>query len=189
VTAKLYTKTGDEGLTGLLSGERVSKASPLIDLYGDVDDLNSQIGLSISFSKKSNKVTDFLEKIQHKLFDIGSLLACSADRRDVFKLSQIEVDDVEKIEAAIDDLEKDLPPLKNFILPGGGVASSSVHLCRTKCRNLERKLVLSKDNGEILPDNILKFTNRLSDYLFVASRWVNQNEGKRDVKWESGISL
>lgn len=186
--SKIYTKTGDSGETGLVNGKRISKADPRIDLYGDVDDLNSKIGYSIShlnLNPKFSSIGIFLERIQCALFDLGSNLACEAGFRTKFNLPQIHLDLVLELEANIDTLVTSLPPLTNFILPGGSLTASSLHLCRTSARSCERKLVsfqiLTKED---IPDNSLIFLNRLSDYFFVLSRYVNKEEGIKEIVWK-----
>lgn len=185
---KIYTKTGDLGETGLVSGRRTSKADPRIDLYGEIDELNSRLGFSHSLlAEKKNflHVCDFLNKLQNALFDLGSNLACEADSRAQYKLPQIKGDLIKELENEIDLFEKTLSPLKNFILPGGSVAASSLHLCRTSARSCERKLVgYHNETKEELPLNSLQFLNRLSDYLFVLARHTNSVEGVIEKVWK-----
>lgn len=186
--SKIYTKTGDAGDTGLVSGKRTLKSDPRIDLYGEIDELNSRVGFSHSLlNEKSTfkKESDFLNKIQNALFDLGSNLACEAEERSKYNLPQIKDSMIAELEKAIDQLDMTLAPLKNFILPGGCLASSSLHLCRTSARSCERKLVgYHQETAEILPDNSLIFLNRLSDYLFVLARYVNNVEGSSEVVWK-----
>lgn len=186
--AKIYTKTGDLGETGLVSGKRTSKADPRIDLYGEIDELNSRLGFShsiISQNKNFPDECDFLHKLQNALFDLGSNLACEADSRAHYKLPQIKDDLIKELENGIDQFEKTLSPLKNFILPGGSLAASSLHLCRTSARSCERKLVgYHQETKEELPLNSLEFLNRLSDYLFVLARHTNSIEGIVEKAWK-----
>lgn len=186
MSLKLYTKTGDKGETGLLSGQRVLKSHPLIDLYGEVDGLNSAIGLALSLSNSNHEaVTKTLYNVQNRLFDLGSLLACTSDKWESFKLPGISIDAIAELETAIDQLDQELTPLKNFIIPGGSAGASALHVCRTDCRRIERRFVALNDEGETLPENSIQFLNRLSDFLFICARFVNKEQGVADVLWEA----
>lgn len=186
--SKIYTRTGDKGETALVGGKRLSKADPKIDLYGEVDELNSHIGLGISFLKKEEK--DFastlrcLEIIQHVLFNLGSNLACESYLRDRFKLEQIPDNVISILEKNMDEMDKELPILKNFILPGGSVTASQFHVCRSVTRRVERKLV-KQSQVEKLPVYSIEFINRLSDYFFVLGRYVNFEMNEREIIWGS----
>lgn len=182
---KIYTKTGDKGSTGLVDGSRVSKSSFIIDTYGEVDELNSCIGIVCSFNI-ANHESDTLKFIQNKLFDLGSLLACPPESREKFKLSIINKANIDSLEKAIDRLQQGLPELKNFILPGGGHCAAHTHICRTVCRRLERALVKLSESDEprLVPENSIAFLNRLSDYFFVLSRSFNSLENKPEIIWE-----
>lgn len=184
---KVYTKTGDKGETALLGGDRVAKFNERIDLYGDVDHLNSHIGLAISFlTDNSNIVEKELKSIQNILFDIGSNLACPTDKRQTFQLKKLSNDQIKVLEDSIDLMEAKLPALKNFILPGGGKASSFLHIARTTCRMVERKIVhFVKNNPADLEDIYIQYFNRLSDYLFVVSRYCNMLEGEEEIIWNA----
>ncbi len=185
--SKIYTKTGDKGDTGLVSGTRISKADPRIDLYGELDDFNSRLGYAVALieNETSLKTTvDFLHHMQSAVFDLGSNLACEAAKRIEYKLPQITKEFVDDLEHEIDRLEHELPPLKNFILPGGTLAASAFHMARTSARNVERKLVgFTEATGEALPDFGLIFLNRTSDYLFVLARYVNKIQGGSERNW------
>jgi cob(I)alamin adenosyltransferase len=185
---KIYTKSGDAGDTGLVSGKRTSKADPRIDLYGEVDELNSRVGFSHSLLAARGTFKnecEFLIKLQSGLFDLGSNLACEADVRSQYKLPQIKDELIKELEDGIDLLQTSLTPLKNFILPGGSLVSSSLHLCRTSARSCERKLVgYHQSTKEELPHNSLVFLNRLSDYLFVLARYSNKVEGAAEIPWK-----
>ncbi|MFY0643390.1 MAG: cob(I)yrinic acid a,c-diamide adenosyltransferase [Bacteroidia bacterium] len=172
---KIYTKTGDKGETSLLGGTRVSKAHQKIEAYGTVDELNSAIGLLISFD---DHYKGFLLGIQHDLFNIGSLLATERDVN--FELPEIVEGDVIKLENEIDALNLKLEPLKNFILPGGTKAASQAHVARCICRRAERRtVVLERDY-----DLIVRYLNRLSDYLFVLSRALLKKAGVSEISWK-----
>jgi cob(I)alamin adenosyltransferase len=186
--SKVYTKTGDSGETGLVSGNRTLKSDLRIELYGELDELNSRIGLACSLlgsELKFIQVINFLHHIQSAIFDLGSNLACEVDNREKYNLPQISNDFIQDIELEIDKLDSELEPLKNFILPGGSIVSSSIHLCRTNTRSVERKLVhYFNCTKEELPANSIVFLNRLSDYLFVLSRYTNKIMGIEEITWK-----
>ena len=181
--ASVYTRTGDKGTTGLVGGTRIKKSDPRINLYGEVDELNSYIGLGISFID-GDIDKSFLQQIQSILFDLGSNLACEKDKRDIFKLPQIKTSAIEKIELDIDQMDSQLMPLKHFILPGGHPSAAAFHVCRTVCRRIEREMVDFEDQhpGEI-PPNALVFINRLSDYFFILSRYLNSTKKIEETLW------
>jgi cob(I)alamin adenosyltransferase len=183
--AKIYTKTGDKGDTGLVSGTRISKADPRIDLYGELDDFNSRLGMAIALIEREPKLASsvaFLHHLQSAIFDLSSNLACEPDKRSEFKLPQVPESFIHEIEKEIDRMDKDLPSLKNFILPGGTLAASTFHVARTGARNVERRLVNFSKNEE-LPENALVLLNRASDYLFVLARYVNKIQGGNERNW------
>jgi cob(I)alamin adenosyltransferase len=185
--SRIYTRTGDEGQTGLVSGNRVSKGDSRIDLYGELDELNSRLGMVCSLLRRegSEELVDFLHEIQSALFDLGSNAACEAELRAQYKLPELKTLLIDKLERSMDEMDKSLPELKSFILPGGTVTASAIHLCRTCARAVERRMVAyQQDTGEDLPANGLRFLNRLSDYLFVLSRKVNQLEGEDEILWK-----
>jgi cob(I)alamin adenosyltransferase len=186
--SRIYTKTGDMGETGLVSGNRALKSDPRIDLYGELDELNSRLGLSCSqlFEKKGfEKTCEFIHVIQSAIFDLGSNLACEPENRISYQLPQINGQLILDLEASIDLMDSALPDLKNFILPGGCTISSTIHLCRTNARSVERKIVhFHHVTQEELPENSLVFLNRLSDYLFVLARFVNFQLGIEEINWK-----
>ncbi|MCO4754371.1 MAG: cob(I)yrinic acid a,c-diamide adenosyltransferase, partial [Bacteriovoracaceae bacterium] len=174
---KVYTKTGDKGQTGLVGGARISKADLRLETYGEVDELNSFIGSVHSalkvVSAPSSEIS-IIEFIQNTLFNLGSNLACAAESRETFKLPKVQSSDIEKLETCIDEFEKQLEPLKNFILPNGSLAASACHIARSVCRRAERRLVqFSLELPSEVPENSIEFLNRLSDFLFVYSRLIN----------------
>lgn len=198
--AKIYTKTGDKGTTRLADGSCVEKFNPRVEAYGTVDELNSYLGLvravldrpivdasssprdpSTVKAEIANNFDPFLEKVQNHLFNLGSLLAC-ADAGIFSRLPAVTEAHVELIEAKIDDLSATLPELRQFILPGGTELASHLHVARTLCRRAERRSaeILIQDQRY---DVCLRYLNRLSDFLFVASRWANQAAGLQDVTW------
>jgi cob(I)alamin adenosyltransferase len=186
--SKIYTRTGDLGETGLVSGNRTLKSDSRIDLYGDLDELNSRVGMSVAHVSQDlqmQKVLDFLHHIQSALFDLGSNLACEVENRQNYKLPQIPSEFIVDMEQEIDRMDSELEPLKNFILPGGSHASASIHLCRTGARSVERKLIAYHHaTKEALPENSLTFLNRLSDYFFVLARYVNLKQGGKEIFWK-----
>ena len=165
---KVYTKTGDQGLTSLVGGERVSKASLKVDSYGDVDELNAVLGI-IRSQGVDDQLNSLLIEIQNDLFIMGADLASPSD----IEVPRVSSKSVEKLEHAIDELLEELEPLKEFILPSGNLAGSFLHFARTVSRRAERKVVKLMEEEEI-GENVLKYLNRLSDLLFVMARVENQ---------------
>lgn len=186
--SKVYTKTGDKGETGLVSGNRTLKSDVRIDLYGELDELNSRIGLTCSEMSQDlefQQIINFLHHIQSAIFDLGSNLACEIDNRSKYQLPQISEEFVADLEFEIDKLDSELSPLKNFILPGGSVVSSLIHMCRTNTRSVERKIIhFQSTSKEELPQNSLIFLNRLSDYFFVLARYANKLKGVEEIEWK-----
>jgi cob(I)alamin adenosyltransferase len=182
--AKIYTRTGDKGQTRLVDGSSVAKFDPRVEAYGTVDELNSYLGVVRCYLMNSNSVhlDEVFEKIQNELFNIGSQLATAKD--EVFKmLPAVTQDQVTFIEKQIDELTADLPELKNFILPAGHIIASHLHVARTLCRRAERRSTEIAINDERYT-LALQYLNRLSDYLFVTARWVNQKNNIADVVWK-----
>lgn len=172
----IYTKTGDKGTTGLFNGKRVSKTSLRIEAIGTVDELNSVIGLIISISKDI-KLNRELLKIQSDLFEIGAALANPNKKISLVKR-------IKEFENIIDEMTKKLPPLFNFILPGGGVVGSSLHIARTVTRRTERRIV-SLSSKEKVQTDIIVYVNRLSDFFLTVSRFINHIEKKKETIWRS----
>jgi cob(I)alamin adenosyltransferase len=184
---KIYTKTGDKGTTGLGTGERVAKFALRITAYGTVDETNACIGLARIHMGGHPGVDAKLERIQNDLFDLGADL-CIPDRGEKLPYEPLRVTDaqVERLEREIDEMNAELKPLKSFILPGGSPSAAALHLARTVCRRAEREIVeLSQQPNEPVSAAALKYINRLSDFLFVAGRYVN-DRGKSDVLWVPG---
>ena len=182
--SNIYTKTGDNGTTSLVSGTRVHKSDLRIDIYGDLDQLNSLIGFALSIcNNEFENISKVLIQVQKELFVMGSNMACEVEKRSEYKLPVLEETAIRNIENGIDELDNALPVLKNFILPSGHDLSCRIHLCRTFARNLERKLSDFDKNVELAPPNYLIFLNRLSDYLFVAARFVNFKNQIQEVNW------
>ncbi len=174
---RIYTKTGDEGETGLFGGSRVPKDDPRVAAYGDVDELNAAIGLAASLEPQSFDAT-FLETIQRDLFTIGAELA-SPNPAEAPHIGQAQVGALEHM---IDGHEAKLPTLKNFILPGGTPRAAAFHVARTVCRRAERAVVALAHRQKISPA-IVQYLNRLSDLLFVLARAANAQAGRPDVPW------
>ena len=176
---KIYTRTGDDGSTGLFGGQRVPKYALRIESYGTVDELNSFLGVLIMQLSDDNLVL-FLRSIQSRLFDIGAHLAAVPDKK--LCLPKIEPNLVDELENAIDALNLELPDLRHFVLPGNSTSNAYAHVCRTVCRRAERLVVELAQNEKV--DHILVvYLNRLSDYFFVLSRWLGDQEGREEVKW------
>ena len=194
---RVYTRLGDRGETGLVGGKRVPKDSPRIVAYGTVDELNAVVGLVRAFNaeamkrrgprKKTHEWLDAtLRKIQNQLFDLGSELATppEAEYEGMFKLGEGEVTELEQI---MDRCQKDLAPLKSFILPGGGPVHAFLHQARTVCRRAEREC-LALSRVEPIREWPLRFLNRLSDLFFVLGRWAGKHLGEKEYLWERGLS-
>ena len=174
---KLYTKTGDDGTTGLGDGSRTSKDSARIEAVGTIDELNSWIGLLLAELPANEQLIEPLTDIQHRLFDLGGELAVPG-----FQLIQAEM--VSDLEALCDQLNEELPPLKEFILPGGSKSAGLCHMARAVARRAERMIVtLSKE--ESVGDDLKRYINRLSDVLFVMARQLARRDGGHEVFWKS----
>ncbi len=185
--SNVCTRSGDSGETSLVSGERVSKGDLRIHLYGEVDELNSYIGLAISkFNKNDDESFRYLKTIQSRLFDLGSNLACMPEKREAYKLPQITDDEIKKIESLIDEMDASVSKLKNFILPGGSELSSVLHICRAITRRVERSHIRFYTKfSEEMPVNSEQYLNRLSDYFFVLARYANHLKGIEEEIWKS----
>ncbi len=180
---KIYTRTGDAGTTGLADGSRVSKASARMETIGDVDEANSAIGVARTTLAANHPLDATLARIQNDLFDLGADLATPGDRDGALRITQAQI---EWLESAIDACNEALAPLNSFVLPGGSPAAAAIHLARAITRRAERAAVAANDQGT-LSINALVYLNRLSDFLFVAARAMNQN-GATDVLWVPGGS-
>jgi cob(I)alamin adenosyltransferase len=178
--AKIYTKTGDDGETGLFGGPRVRKDHPRIEAYGTVDELNAVLGQVRALSPQT-EIDALLRSIQNQLFDLGALLASPEPEK--FGITGVGPKQSATLEAAIDRFEADLEPLRQFILPGGTPAAAALHSARTVCRRAERRL-LTLMAAEPMESHSLVYLNRLSDLLFVLARWTNRQAGIDDVFWQ-----
>lgn len=178
---KIYTKTGDKGDTGLFGGARVSKASQRVAAYGDVDELNSVLGLVLSEPFDSD-LSALLTEVQSRLFDVGAELATDPNSKVALGIPLVSEAEVARLEQAIDKAESELLPLKTFVLPGGSRAAGYLHLARTVCRRAERAMVALNEAEPVRPE-ALRYLNRLSDALFVFARLANHRAGIADVPW------
>lgn len=182
--SNIYTGTGDHGETSLVGGKRVAKQDIRLEAYGTIDELNAHIGL-LRTLLPDNMPDDahLLLDIQHRLFSIGSHLATDTADTALREASRIYPEEVARLEQRIDRLDDALPPLRNFVLPGGTTASAQAHVCRTVCRRAERRICQVAQ--EVLVDeNILKFVNRLSDYFFVLARFNNYVKKQDEIFWD-----
>lgn len=179
---KIYTRTGDKGQTGLLGGTRVAKDDLRIEAYGTVDELNSHLGMLRDLAGTHH--AGLLVQIQHTLFAIGSRLASASDEEAAkYKVPPVTEAHIAELEAAMDAMDRDLPPLRNFILPGGHPAVSQSHICRTVCRRAERRLVQLASTAP-LPELLVRYLNRLSDLFFMLARHLAQLFGASETPWE-----
>lgn len=182
---KIYTKTGDSGSTGLFGGGRVPKSHPRVEAYGDVDELNAAIGFARSIEQMP-RIDEVLVPIQRDLFAIGALLATPDREKMQQHLTKARIDDerVAELEHAIDESDRELEPLRAFIVPGGTPKAAALHIARTVCRRAERKVVaLSELNAEAIPPLVIIYLNRLSDLLFTLARVANHRAGAGEVTW------
>ncbi len=186
---RIYTRTGDKGLTRLSTGQPVSKASVRVEAYGGVDETNAFIGVARQHTKADAELYALLERIQNDLFDLGADLATPEQNgKPEWEPLRIVDSQVERLEREIDAMNARLSPLTSFVLPAGSPASAALHVARTVCRRAERKVVeLMAVEGEIVSDAALKYLNRLSDLLFVAARRAN-DDGAADVLWKPGAT-
>ncbi len=187
MSTKIYTKTGDLGQTSLIGGTRVPKSHIRIESYGTVDELNSFIGF-LCDQITDDRTKKFLNEIQDRLFTIGSSLACDPDKEPKMKLPDLRDDDIKLMEAEIDEMNKVLPQMKSFILPGGGMAVSSAHIARCVCRRAERNCVNMIEHEMFVDPLVIQYLNRLSDYLFVVARFIAHVTGVKETEWKARIN-
>ena len=192
---KIYTRTGDKGTTAVVGGETVSKGSMLVESYGTVDELNSHLGMLRALASQHPEVADesesYLADVQQRLFDLGSIMATPPDNKDLDErlATLLHYDDqgneihIRRLEQSIDDWNSMLEPPKSFVLPGGNSVNAQANICRTVCRRLERIIVRRCEEFPLHPD-IGAYFNRLSDYLFVYSRWVTMKLGGSEIYWK-----
>lgn len=184
---RIYTKTGDQGETHLAGGQRVRKDSARIECYGTVDELNAFVGMAaISAAESVPALAPILRRVQHELFNLGSILATLPS--DVHpKQARITAAEIRRLEIEIDGMNAELAPLRSFVLPGGTRLNTELHVCRTVCRRAER-LAVALGHEESIPPETVQYLNRLSDAFFVWSRWVNHSLGIAEVLWEPNQS-
>jgi len=192
---RIYTRTGDKGTTALVGGARVPKESGRLESYGTIDELNSVVGIVrtylprhvLKLGNDGDWYSEMLRRIQNELFDVGSELATPADGEyeGMHKMSEAEV---AKLEEEMDKMEEELEPLKSFTLPGGGELNAFLHLARTVCRRAERQLWRLK-RQEPVNDQLIIYVNRLSDHLFVQSRWIARRLDEPEFLWDRGLRL
>lgn len=188
MSLKIYTKTGDKGKTSLIGGTKVFKSDLRIEAYGTVDELNSFAGLCLDYLKQHN-ISNVLAEIQDRLFTIGSALACDPEKETKsdshrMKIPDLHEEDVQLLEKEIDKMNETLPPMKSFILPGGHVAVSALHVARCVCRRAERCCVRLLKKEKEAPELIIKYLNRLSDYLFVLARFTGHKLNVQEIPWK-----
>ncbi len=190
---RVYTRTGDKGDTALVGGRRVPKDSARIEAYGAIDELNAVVGLARAFNaenlkrgKKYRWLDETLRRLQNELFDLGSELATPEDAvyEGMFRVGEAQVTALERL---MDEGQKSLAPLTSFVLPGGGRVGGFLHQARTVCRRAERR-ILALSRAEPVSEWPLKYVNRLSDLLFVLSRWVGKHLGETEYLWERGLA-
>ena len=180
---KIYTKTGDKGKTSLIGGTKVAKSDLRIEAYGTIDELNSFMGLVSDQTDKTESIS-VIREIQDRLFTIGSSLACDPDKEPALKIPDLKEEDVVFLEKEIDKMNESLPAMKTFLIPGGHVAISTTHVARCVCRRAERICVhMQEEHMEIEP-LIIKYLNRLSDYLFVLARYTGNNLNVPEIPWK-----
>lgn len=179
---KIYTKTGDKGLTSLIGGTKVPKSDLRIETYGTVDELNSWIGMVSDQLPQSTLVAD-LREIQDRLFTIGSALATDGEKEPKMKLPDLHKEDIDFLEQRIDAMTAELPEMKSFILPGGHMAVSSLHIARCVCRRAERLAVNMQQHELFVAEDVVKYLNRLSDYLFTLARYAGQLLSVPEIPW------
>ena len=183
---RVYTKTGDAGTTSLIGGTKVPKSHLRIESYGTIDELNSHIGLAGDFIEDMHS-KNMLREIQDRLFTIGSSLACDPEKEPKLKIPDLKEQDVELLEKEMDSMDEKLPEMNSFILPGGHPAVSSLHICRCVCRRAERICVFLQQQEIFVDPLVVKYLNRLSDYLFVLSRYVGYQMKVEEVKWKPRV--
>ena len=186
MSLKIYTKTGDLGKTSLIGGTKVLKSHIRIDTYGTVDELNSWIGV-VGDCATENHSKLILKEIQDRLFTIGSSLACDPDKEPIMKIPDLKEADITLLEREIDQMNDILPPMKFFVLPGGHLSVSQAHIARCVCRRAERSCVSMQQQEIFVEPLVIKYLNRLSDYLFVLSRYFSHQLGIPEIPWKPRV--
>ena len=183
---RIYTKTGDSGNTSLIGGTKVPKNDIRIETYGTVDELNSWIGM-VNDQLNDSEFRDELKEIQDRLFTIGSSLATDAEKEPKMKLPDLHPSDIELLEKKIDRMTEALPPMKSFILPGGHVTVSAIHITRCVCRRAERLAVNMQQHELFVDEKLIQYLNRLSDYLFTLARYAGMKLNVQEIAWKARI--
>lgn len=183
---KIYTKTGDKGGTSLIGGVRVPKSHIRIESYGTVDELNSVIGTVYDMAA-NEQITEWLREIQDRLFTVGSVLATDPGKQVKMKLPDLHDADVAWLEERIDKMNETLPEMRSFILPGGHLASSTCHVARCVCRRAERICVAMQEQQEEVPAIVIRYLNRLSDFLFVLARYIGHIHNAPEIPWRPRV--
>ena len=187
MSKKIYTKTGDLGKTSLIGGTKVPKSDIRIEAYGTVDELNSYVGLTSDHLTHKHSKT-ILSEIQDRLFTIGSSLACDPEKEPLMKIPDLKEADVELLEKEMDKMNEELPPMKWFINPGGHPAVSTAHITRCVCRRAERLCVGMQEQKVFVDALVIKYLNRLSDYLFVLARYIGHLLNVAEIPWRPRIN-
>ena len=186
MSQKIYTKTGDKGLTTLIGGTKVPKNHLRIEAYGTIDELNSWTGmLNDQFAHEATRLV--LREIQDRLFTIGSMLATDPAKKSKLALPDLHDSDITMLEKEMDAMDKNLPELKAFLLPGGHIAVSTAHITRCVCRRAERLCVGLQEMQEHVDPLIIQYLNRLSDYFFVLSRMISKHMGTEEIAWRARV--
>jgi cob(I)alamin adenosyltransferase len=183
---KIYTKAGDQGKTSLIGGTRVPKSHIRIESYGTVDELNSFIGL-LNDLVVDEKINADLKEIQDRLFTVGSSLACDPEKESALRIPDLKEEDILRLETAMDAMNEVLAPMKSFIIPGGHQAISTAHIARCVCRRAERWCVNMQEEDLFVETLVIKYLNRLSDYLFTLARYIGHFNGVADLPWKPRI--
>ena len=183
---KIYTKAGDQGKTSLIGGTRVPKSHIRIESYGTVDELNSFIGL-LNDLVVDEKINADLKEIQDRLFTVGSSLACDPEKESALRIPDLKEEDILRLELSMDAMNEVLAPMKSFIIPGGHQAISTAHIARCVCRRAERWCVNMQEEDLFVETLVIKYLNRLSDYLFTLARYIGHLNGVADLPWKPRI--
>ncbi len=186
MSLKIYTKTGDLGKTSLIGGTKVPKSHIRIDTYGTVDELNSWIGVVCDYATEAHSKL-ILKEIQDRLFTVGSSLACDPDKEPLMKIPDLKETDINLLETEIDHMNDVLAPMKFFVLPGGHLAVSQTHIARCVCRRAERCCVNMQEQEIFVEPLVIKYLNRLSDYLFVLSRYFSHQLSVPEIPWKPRV--
>ncbi|RYE23906.1 MAG: cob(I)yrinic acid a,c-diamide adenosyltransferase [Sphingobacteriales bacterium] len=183
---KIYTKTGDKGSTSLIGGVRVPKNHIRIESYGTVDELNSYLGM-VNDMVQHSVINEWLREIQDRLFTLGAVLATTPDKEVKMKLPDLHEEDVQWLEARIDMMNGELPEMRSFIIPGGNLGASTCHVARCVCRRAERLCVGMQEQEEYVPELIIQYLNRLSDFLFVLARYIGHINKAEELPWRARV--